>query len=52
MNARFHRLFALDGKCFDVALDHGFFGEASFLGGLEDMACAFGTLVESASDAI
>ena len=24
---RFNRLFGPDGKCFDVAIDHGFFNE-------------------------
>ena len=27
---RMRRLFAADGRCFDVAVDHGFFGEFSF----------------------
>lgn len=36
MNARLNRLFAPDGKCFDVAVDHGFFGEPSFLRGIEE----------------
>ena len=38
MNARLNRLFAADGRCFDVAVDHGFFDEGSFLPGIEDMA--------------
>lgn len=52
MNARLNRLFAADGKCFDVAVDHGFFGEASFLTGIEDMAKTVSTLVEAGPDAI
>ncbi len=52
MNARLNRLFAADGRCFDVAVDHGFFGEASFLAGIEDMARAVATLVEARPDAI
>lgn len=52
MNARFNRLFAADGKCFDVALDHGFFGEPSFLGGIENIGRAVTTLLEAAPDAI
>ena len=52
MIARLNRLFAADGKCFDVAVDHGFFGEASFLAGIEDMQAAIATLVEAAPDAI
>ena len=52
MNARLNRLFAADGRCFDVAVDHGFFGERSFLDGIEDMARVIETLVEAAPDAI
>jgi fructose-bisphosphate aldolase, class I len=35
-----------------VAVDHGFFGEPSFLGGIEDMERVVATLVEAAPDAI
>jgi len=49
---RLNRLFAPDGKCFDVAVDHGFFGERSFLNGIENMAQAVRTLIEAAPDAI
>jgi DhnA family fructose-bisphosphate aldolase class Ia len=52
VNARLNRLFAADGRCFDVAVDHGFFGEASFLAGIEDMERAVATLVEARPDAI
>jgi fructose-bisphosphate aldolase, class I len=52
VNFRLNRLFAADGKCFDVAVDHGFFGEASFLSGIEDMEAAIATLVDAAPDAI
>lgn len=52
MSARLNRLFAADGKCFDVAVDHGFFGEGAFLAGIEDMEAAVATLVEAAPDAI
>jgi class I fructose-bisphosphate aldolase len=52
MNARLNRLFAADGRCFDVAVDHGFFGEASFLAGIEDMERAVATLVQARPDAI
>jgi class I fructose-bisphosphate aldolase len=52
MKARLNRLFAADGRCFDVAVDHGFFGEASFLAGIEDMEGTIATLVEAAPDAI
>jgi DhnA family fructose-bisphosphate aldolase class Ia len=50
--ARLNRLFVADGKCFDVAVDHGFFGERSFLAGIEDMERAVLTLVDAAPDAI
>ncbi len=49
---RFNRLFASDGKCFDVAVDHGFFGERPFLDGIEDMRKVVATLVDAAPDAI
>ncbi len=52
LDARLNRLFAGDGRCLDVAVDHGFFGEASFLTGIEDMERAVATLVEAAPDAI
>jgi DhnA family fructose-bisphosphate aldolase class Ia len=49
---RLNRLFAADGRCFDVAVDHGFFGEGSFLAGIEDMEQTVATLVDAAPDAI
>ncbi len=49
---RMRRLFAADGRCFDVAVDHGFFGEPRFLAGIEDLAAALDVLVEAAPDAI
>ena len=52
VNARLNRLFAADGRCFDVAVDHGFFGEASFLAGIEDMERTVATLVDARPDAI
>jgi DhnA family fructose-bisphosphate aldolase class Ia len=39
-------------RCLDVAVDHGFAGQAEFLVGIEDMAVAVGRLVEAAPDAI
>lgn len=51
--ARLHRLFnPRTGRCFDVAVDHGFFNEGSFLAGIEDLPAAVKTLVEAAPDAI
>ena len=49
---RLKRLFNTDGKCFDVAIDHGFFNEISFLTGIEDMRAAITTIVEANPDAI
>jgi len=51
--ARLHRLFnPRTGRCFDVAIDHGFFNEGSFLPGIENLPQAVATLVEAAPDAI
>ena len=52
MTPRLNRLFAADGKCFDVAVDHGFFGEAEFLPGIEDMEHAVAILADAGPDAI
>jgi DhnA family fructose-bisphosphate aldolase class Ia len=41
-----------DGRCFDVAIDHGFFNEGSFLTGIEDMRAAVARVVEAAPDAV
>ena len=49
---RLNRLFAVDGKCFDVAIDHGFFNELSFLNGIEDIRKAIETVVTAAPDAV
>ncbi len=49
---RLNRLFAADGKCFDVAIDHGFFNEVTLLAGIESMPAAIRTIVEAAPDAI
>lgn len=50
---RLNRLFnAKSGRCFDVAVDHGFFGERGFLNGIEDMRAVVDTLVDAAPDAI
>ena len=48
---RLSRLFN-KGRCLDIAVDHGFFGEGTFLTGIEDMKRAVLTLVEAAPDAI
>lgn len=49
---RMNRLFAADGKCFDVAIDHGFFNEYRFLNGIENIQTAVETVVDAAPDAI
>jgi fructose-bisphosphate aldolase, class I len=51
-SARLNRLFGADGKCFDVAIDHGFFNEHVFLPGIEDLAAAVRTVVAAGPDAI
>jgi DhnA family fructose-bisphosphate aldolase class Ia len=47
-----NRLFAKTGKCFDVAIDHGFFNEGAFLGGIEDLEQAVKTIADAGPDAI
>jgi DhnA family fructose-bisphosphate aldolase class Ia len=50
---RLNRLFHPDsGRCIDVAVDHGFFGQADLLAGIEDMAAAIDALVAAGPDAI
>jgi DhnA family fructose-bisphosphate aldolase class Ia len=50
---RLNRLFnAASGHCFDVAIDHGFFNEFSFLSGIENIQKAIHTLVNAGPDAI
>jgi len=51
--ARLNRLFnAASNRCFDVAVDHGFFNEADFLQGIESMPAVVRTLVDAGPDAI
>lgn len=50
--ARLNRFLAADGKCFDVAIDHGFFGEHTFLDGIQNMEGAIKAVVKAAPDAI
>lgn len=50
--ARLNRMFAADGKCFDVAIDHGFFNEVGFLSGIEEMEKAVRNVVEAGPDAV
>ncbi len=50
---RLNRLFhARSGRCFDVAVDHGFFNQPGFLEGIENIARTVATLVEAGPDAI
>ncbi|MEO1745331.1 MAG: aldolase [Pseudomonadota bacterium] len=49
---RLNRFLAADGKCFDVAIDHGFFNEPGFLTGIEDMTKAVATIVDANPDAV
>jgi class I fructose-bisphosphate aldolase len=50
---RLNRLFnKKSGNCFDVAIDHGFFNEISFLTGIENIGKAVRILIAAAPDAI
>jgi DhnA family fructose-bisphosphate aldolase class Ia len=49
---RLHRLLGEDGRCFDVAIDHGFFNERSFLDNIEDMQHVVATIVQANPDAV
>lgn len=50
---RLNRLFNPNsGKCLDVAIDHGFFNEYTFLEGIENIGSAVKTIVEAGPDAI
>ncbi len=50
---RLNRLFnAKSGRCFDVAVDHGFFNQPGFLTGIENIAQTVATLVATGPDAI
>lgn len=50
---RMSRLFDhRSGRCLDVAVDHGFFGEGAFLAGIEDLGAAVRVLADAGPDAI
>ena len=50
---RLNRLFnAKSNRCFDVAVDHGFFNERNFLQGIENLEQSINVLVAAAPDAI
>jgi len=52
VHARLNRLFAADGRCVNIAVDHGLFNEPSFLDGIRDIPTLVATLVAAAPDAI
>ena len=45
-------MFAADGKCFDVAIDHGFFNELAVMGGIENMGNAVKAVLDAGPDAV
>jgi DhnA family fructose-bisphosphate aldolase class Ia len=50
---RLNRLFnARSGRCLNVAVDHGLFGEPAFLAGIEDLPSTVAGLVDARPDAI
>lgn len=50
---RLNRLFhPASRRCFDVAIDHGFFNEYGFLAGIENIGQAVATVASAAPDAI
>src|SRR5690606_15436860 len=50
---RLNRLFnARSNRCFDVAIDHGFFNERGFLQGIENLDKSVRTIVAAAPDAV
>ncbi len=50
---RLNRMFnEKSGRCFDVAVDHGFFNQPGFLTGIESMPKVINTLVDANPDAI
>ncbi len=52
-SARLNRLFnRKSGKCFDVAIDHGFFCEYTFLSGIENIDRSVKVLIDADPDAI
>ncbi len=52
VKVRLRRFLAEDGKCLDVAIDHGFFNDPSFLVGIEAMHEAVRAVVAAAPDAV
>lgn len=52
IKVRMNRMFSAQGRCFDVAIDHGFFNEFTFLSGIENMKNAIETVVQAGPDCI
>ena len=53
LSPRLRRLFhPISGRCIDVAVDHGLFGEPAFLVGIEDMTAVLERLVAAGPDAV
>jgi DhnA family fructose-bisphosphate aldolase class Ia len=52
VNSRINRLFAQNGKCLQVALDHGSANEAGFLPGMEEMRQVVAAIAAANPDAI
>ena len=52
VKARLNRLLSAEGRCFDVAIDHGFFNERSFLNGIEDISHSIQIIASAMPDAI
>ena len=51
--SRLNRLYnAESGNCFDVAIDHGFFNEFTFLNGIENIEESVNVLIDANPDAI
>jgi DhnA family fructose-bisphosphate aldolase class Ia len=50
---RLNRLFnAESGRCIDIALDHGVFGEAEFISGIEDLPAMVNAMAAARPDAL
>jgi fructose-bisphosphate aldolase, class I len=52
LKPRLNRMFSAQGKCFDVAIDHGFFNVDSFLSGIENMKQAIAAIVKAGPNCI
>lgn len=49
---RLNRLFAVDGRCVNIAIDHGLFNEPAFLDGIRDVPSLLQLIIDGAPDAI